>query len=173
MTNRMLDFILPSARQTRMYAEKLLTGISADTFARKPAPGGTLLEMNHPAFTYGHLAIYPGLVLEMLNLTFEDVRAPENFYNLFKIGTPCHDDPEGTIYPRMGEIVSAFSRGYDTLLERASQASPEVLNDITPGERVARFPVKGNFLAHLMTSHVAQHMGQVSAWRRAMLMPPV
>lgn len=168
-----IDLILPSARQIRAYAQLLLTGISAEQFARKPAPGGQLLEINHPAFNYGHLALYPGLVLEILGAPFEDIKAPARYYDLFKIGTPCHDDAGGSVYPDMEEIVAVFSRGYDTLLERVPQVSQEALNEVTPGERVARFPVKGNFLAHLMTTHVGQHMGQVSAWRRAMLLPPV
>lgn len=172
MSNETINLLLPSASLMRTYAQSLLSGMTSDNFARKPRSGDVVLDMNTPAFTYGHLSLYPGLVLEMLHLPFSDIKAPESYLGLFKIGSPCHDDPDGARYPKMEEIVGTFSRGYDALLERVPSVSDAVLLEVTPGERVARFPVKGNFLVHLMTSHLASHLGQVSGWRRAMQLPP-
>ena len=165
-------FILPTAHQMYTYAHNLLVGIQTCDFARCPLIDQLPLKMNHPAFTYGHLALYPGLILEMIELRYEDARAPENYYQLFKNGAPCLDDRDGMTYPPMDEIVRVFTAGYQLLLERCVTARDEVLLQATPGERVARFPVKGSFLTYLLTSHVASHLGQVSAWRRAMKMPP-
>ena len=172
MSKELIDLILPSSRIVRGNAQALLSGMTPQNFARKPKFGEIVLEMNHPAFNYGHLSLYPALVLEMLHLPFSDVKTPDSYGELFRIGMPCHDDPDGSRYPAMDEIVSYFNRGYDTLLERIPAVSDTALKEVTPGERVARFPIKGNFLVHLMTSHLGLHIGQISSWRRAMGLPP-
>ena len=171
--NTITNLILPSAIIVRTYAESLLSGINPVDFRSKPIADGELLEMNHPAFIYGHLALYPAILLEMVNLPFKDAQAPEHYYDLFKNGSICHDDSEGTRYPDMPEIVGAFRLGYSILFDRIVSIDEKVLLEPTPGERIARFPVKGAFLAHLMTSHLGIHLGQMSAWRRAMRLPSV
>jgi hypothetical protein len=171
--NIITNLILPSATIVRTYAESLLSGINPADFRSKPSADGELLEMNHPAFIYGHLALYPAILLEMVNLPFKDAQAPEHYYDLFKNGSICHHDSEGTRYPDMAEIVGAFRVGYSILFERIATLNENVLLEATPGERIARFPVKGAFLVHLMTSHLGIHLGQMSAWRRAMRLPSV
>jgi DinB superfamily len=167
-----ISYIIPSAKQMLNYSQSLLVGITEDIFARKPRTETGVLQLNHPAFNYGHLSIYPALILEMLNLPYEDLSVTDSYKQLFKNGAECLDDPEAKIYPSMKEITDKFTNSYNSLLERIPNATLQALNDVTPGERVARFPVKGAFLAHLITSHLAVHLGQVSAWRRAMKLPP-
>ncbi len=171
--NIVSNLILPSATIVRTYAESLLSGIDPADFRRKPSADGKLLEMNHPAFIYGHLALYPAILLEMVNLPFKDAQVPEHYYDLFKNGSICHDDSDGERYPEMAEVVAAFRLGYSILFDRILTVDEKVLLEPTPGERIARFPVKGAFVVHLMTSHLGTHLGQMSAWRRAMRLPSV
>jgi len=34
-------------------------------------------------------------------------------------------------------------------------------------------PTRGDLLAHILTTHEATHLGQLSAWRRQLGFPPV
>ncbi|MBM99333.1 MAG: hypothetical protein CMJ77_10495 [Planctomycetaceae bacterium] len=42
------------------YAEKLLTDVIPDKFARLGSPGGSPIQSNHAAFIYGHLMLHLG-----------------------------------------------------------------------------------------------------------------
>jgi hypothetical protein len=160
----------------RKDADALLNGIAESDFGHKPRYEGGILDMNHPAFIFGHLSIYPGIVLDLFGAEFQEtvamVKPPDSFLTLFSKGALCIDDPEMKIYPQPKLIIDSFQRGYDTLARVVADVPQAILAEKTPGERVARFPTKGSFLAHLMTGHLGIHLGQLSAWRRAMRLPP-
>jgi hypothetical protein len=50
---------------------------------------------------------------------------------------------------------------------------PEALARPAPERMRSRFPTVANVLLGLMTSHFASHLGQLSAWRRAVGLPSV
>ena len=162
------SLLTPGAKALRGYAEKLLVGIRPDQFARKPAPGGAAIELNHPAFNYGHLGLYPAPVLELLGMDNTRFRSPHNYSDLFKNGSPCHDDPEGKVYPAMETLTSQYFKGYDGLIELLPEIPEKNLSTPIGGERGTRFPTVGSFLLYLLTAHIGTHLGQVSAWRRCM-----
>lgn len=167
------ELILPVAQVVRKYGESLLKDITAEKFARKPVVGGTTIDLNHPAFNYGHLALYPKRLLALLGVETAAVQVPPTWDELFKNGAPCHDDPEGTIYPRMEEITRKFFHGYDTAFELLPKVQDAVFFAPSTEERIrSRFPTNGSFVVHLLTSHVNQHLGQISGWRRCMGLGP-
>ena len=58
--HRTLGNIIADTLQLSLgYADRLLTGIPADRFARFATVGGTAVNSNHPAFVYGHLCLRP------------------------------------------------------------------------------------------------------------------
>ena len=163
------QILAPGARQVRNYGERLLKGITPEMFARKPRVNGQLVEMNHPAFIYGHLATYPVMIAGMVGLPSEQMVVPASYEGLFKINCPCHDDVEGTIYPSMEEITTLFFRGMDAVLAALPEIDEAQYDKpLADAGRQERFGSVGAFCAYLLLAHPQGHFGQVSGWRRCM-----
>ncbi len=162
--------IVPSGNLSQAYAERLLNGIDNATFARFPAPGGKIIQTNHPAFVFGHLAMYPCRVMDMLGLPRGVTAPPDLWEGLFKAGVECRDDPNGTIYPVMQRIVSFHKAGYEAAIEAIKSATDEQLAAPNPGEGRMKelFPTVGALCGFILGAHPMSHYGQVSAWRRCM-----
>src|SRR5262245_5409441 len=97
--------IAASGRLGLMTAERLLNGITPESFARLARPGGQVIQSNHPAFVFGHLSLYPTRIMTALKLPPGATAYPARFDSIFKSGSHCHDDPDGTIYPPMKELT--------------------------------------------------------------------
>lgn len=168
------ETIATTGKRARGFAERALAGIPPEKFGRKPIVGGVTIETNHPAFVYGHLALYPARVLTLLGKDPAAVATPPAWTDIFKAGCPCRDDPEGTIYPKMAEITGAFLRNYDAALAAVPAADDALFARQLPDESYRQhFPTIGAAVLVFLNNHVAIHMGQVSAWRRCMGLPPV
>lgn len=156
--------IVPGARLVLGYSEALLKDVKAADFARFPKG----IHTNHPAFVYGHLAVYPDRVLEMIGRT--DLASPDQHYvDLFSAGKECLDDASGTIYPSMEAIVARFKSRHEAALAALTETTDEVLARANPNEKMRdRFPTIGAAAAFLFSGHMMIHLGQASAWRRIM-----
>ena len=150
------------------FAEQALKGVTAETFARKPSFAGRIIETNHPAFVYGHLATYPTKWLQVAGLDAKAAVVPATFDELFGAGKECRDDPAGTIYLPMSEITATFFSVHRAALEALPSVDDAVLRNPNPreGRMKEMFPTIGGMLMFYMTSHMMMHLGQVSAWRR-------
>lgn len=160
----------PAARRVLTLADILLKDIRAEDFGRQPsAPGGGIIRTNHPAFVYGHLAIYPTRILEFMGRDGAALVPTEKYTNLFAAGKECLHDPERSIYPPMDEIVGSFKRGHDAVLAALGSVDDDAFSSETPHEGMrARFPTVGSAVTFLVCAHTMMHLGQVSAWRRCM-----
>lgn len=166
---RVAEIITKSHSRMRVLSEKTLAGISPNQFGRLAAPGGVVIQSNHPAWVYGHLAIYPARVLTMLGAPADAAAVPAAFTDLFKDGTACLDDAAGTIYPRMEEITAAYFKGHDVLAAHvASMSDDSLLKDHPDEARRVNFPTVGAHINFMLNDHISLHIGQVSAWRRMM-----
>lgn len=158
--------ISDSLRQSLGYAERLLQGVTPDVFARFARPGGHMVESNHPAFIYGHLSLYAPRILQDLG---EPAPAtPEGFEQVFSKDATCVDDPEGTIYPAMEQVVDFFQSGYEQALQALIAATDETFLQPNPlgGVMAEKFPTLGSMHNFYVGGHIMIHMGQMSAWRR-------
>lgn len=171
--------VIPGALQAIKYAERLLQGLTVPPIAQvklseRPVVGGVPVAINHPTFTLGHLAIYPALMAELLHVPSKVVEVPENYPTLFKIGTPCVDDPEGSVYPALSELAEHFFKGMHYIIGVLPTISEEVLAEPLQDQgRRERFGSVGPFVAYLLTAHPMTHLGQLSAWRRCVGLPAV
>jgi hypothetical protein len=149
-------------------AEQMLKGVTPQIFARKPSFDGKVIEPNHAAFHYGHLALYPNKWLELVGLDGAAAAAPAGFADLFAAGKECKDDPSGTIYPPMPEITEAFFRTYKAALEILPGVDDARLRQPNPREGRMRdaFPTLGGMLMFYINNHTLLHLGQLSTWRR-------
>lgn len=156
--------IVPSGQMGLRYAEMLLAGITPETFARKPEG----IDTNSPAFCFGHLAIYPEMILEALGR--KDLAIDSTDYQeLFGAGKACADDPDGTIYPAMESILARFRERHAVALEMIAATPDSAMLAENPRERVRpMLPTVGAALGFYLSGHMFTHLGQVSAWRRCM-----
>ncbi|MEM1109932.1 MAG: DinB family protein [Planctomycetota bacterium] len=142
------------------YGDQLLEGIAAEDFCRQPVPG-----MNHPAWIIGHLA------------TAADSHAgeaggqPELHGWDKQFGFASELSSDLTDYPGKDELVKAWHDANDRFIDAVSSASPEVLAGPTRGPLGEMLPQVSDFLAFSLTAHTSLHLGQLSAWRRAVGMP--
>jgi uncharacterized damage-inducible protein DinB len=162
----MMDLILPAFKLNLWYSQKLVADLTEEQMCAQPISG---VVMNHPAFLLGHLALVAG------NFATGFVGAapvcPEEWKELFNQGAkPLADRSR---YPSKAELVKALEDAHARLADAVTKATPEMLSQPAPEKMRSRFPTVGGLLAGMMTSHEASHNGQLSAWRRAMGLPPV
>lgn len=173
MNTHPLSFVMPGAQLTLAYAERLVSGIPSEAARLKPVIEGVTVDCNHPVFVFGHLSLYPEQLAQITSLPSAKLAVPSNYPSLFAMGAPCHDDPDGTIYPALDELVERFLTGTRALLELVPQLSLETLNmPLENPQRQERFRSVGGFLAYILLAHPQSHLGQVSVWRRCMGLGP-
>jgi len=152
-----------------MYAEALTKGVTPEQFRSKPKG----IDTNSAAFNFGHLAVYPEKVLEMIGRA--DLARPDQRYvDWFSQGKPCLDDPEGKVYPPMREIMERFYSRYRAVVEAVKSADDSVFDKPNPStsERFrAALPTVGAAVAFLLDGHCQNHLGQISTWRRCLGLP--
>jgi len=166
------QLIVAPAKIARGYGERLLAGIKPEQFARKASVNNKVIDANHPAWVYGHLATYPTKIAAMVGLDPAKFAAPANFEELFKDGTPCQDDAAGKMYPEMESITSAFFKTHDALFEALAGVDDAKLLVPTPDEKARqRFPLLGGRVSFMCNNHLMMHFGQVSTWRRCVGLP--
>lgn len=153
------ETILAAFRFTHGYAEKLAADLADDELAQLPLPG-----MNHAAWVLGHVALgsdFVALLLGQATLT-----GPE-WMKLFGPGsTPVADR---AAYPSKNELLATLRATHARAIELVGQAASEQLDEPnTTPFFPAEFPTVGALITHLMTTHAALHLGQLSAWRRVL-----
>ena len=141
------------------FAERLVKDLSIEQMAAQP--GGVI---NHPAWTLGHLAVSADYLGEILGLQSD---VPEGWGELFKTG----GEPSGdaSIYPTKEEILKVLDQKHARNAEALPNIDASLLTEPHPNERTRLyFPLRGDQIVFLMTSHEMDHLGQIAAWRRAM-----
>jgi uncharacterized damage-inducible protein DinB len=161
----MMDLILPVFKLNLWYTQKLVADLTDEQMCAQPVQG---VVMNHPAFILGHLALVAGdFAASFVGLS---PICPAGWKDLFNQGAKPLADR--SLYPSKAELLQKLEEGHARLAEAVTR-SPEALAQPAPEKMRARFPTVGVVLAGMMTSHEATHNGQLSAWRRAMGLPPV
>jgi len=156
------DALLAAYQLNLAYGRLLARDIAAEQMCAQPHAG-----MNHPAWVFGHLTMAGHSALRVLG---HDEPAPEGWAALFKRGSlPCGD----AAYPSKDELLAAWERTHERVAMELPDVDEAVLtpaNDVIMQELL---PTRADLLAHLMTTHESIHLGQLSAWRRALGMPGV
>lgn len=125
---------------------------------------------NPPVWILGHLAIstdFAGGLLGLEPVCPEEWRKPFAPGNLpTALPSPC---------PGKGQLLQAIENGHGRVSEAAPHASAEAMN--TPHDIAFFKPTVlatvGDVLAHVMTTHIAFHLAQLSACRRKAGKPPL
>ena len=71
-------------------------------------------------------------------------------------------------HPPMLALKTTFFAVYRDLCDAALAAAPDVLAAANPyAPARTAFPIVHDFVAYLMTAHLAYHLGQLTGWRAA------
>lgn len=137
----------------------------APSWFAQPTTGAVI---NHPAWIVGHLTLYRRVILDLLRGTpFNDpLDAP------FGRGSKVSLDPAAHPPPR--EMRAEIDRLGAEVLAALDTAPRERFEAPNPLARWRELhPRVGEQLVTLMVKHESFHLGQLSAWRRAMGLPSV
>jgi len=153
------ELLLRTWAANRDYAERLTADIPDDGMIAQPVPG---VVMNHPAWVIAHLSAYPPVLAAMLR--GETPTDPKDH----PYGRDSKPESSPRAYPRKTQLLSQYFGAHDEAAAAMEAAPEETLRATMPLERWrGRFPTVAHACVHLMTSHEATHLGQLSAWRRA------
>jgi len=165
--------IAASARLGLGYADRLLTGVTAQHFARFATIGETTVESNHPCFILGHLSLYAPRIVTELGGDAIAIQPSERFVQAFNKDAKCVDDPDRQHYPAMDEVLAAFRNGHEKAIETLEASEDDVFKQSNPNESMrGKFPTLGAMHGFYVGGHLMMHMGQLSAWRRMMGLGP-
>lgn len=142
------------------YGDDLLRDIQPDQMCEQPTPSA-----NHPAWIIGHLAMAIDGHAEYVG----GVKQLADWGERFGFGsTPTAD---AGAYPVKSELVDAWHAANARMINLAQSVTPKQLAKPTQGPLAESLPTVGDFISFSMTSHTSLHLGQLSAWRRAMGKP--
>lgn len=162
--------IASNARMVVRLGGLLAQGVEPKIFGARPVLDGREVQTNHPAFVYGHLAMYPSRAMEMMGLDAATMRPPAGWAELFAAGVECRNDPHATIYPGKDLLVKTLLDWTEQVAMALDGIDDGVLGGpITTGGRAAElFPNIGGAVNFYAAGHALMHLGQVSTWRRCM-----
>jgi hypothetical protein len=165
--------IADSCRLSLGYAERLLKDIPAERFGRLATVGDEVVQSNHPAFIYGHLSLDPCRIVAELGRDASSIVPTDAYVKIFDHNAKCVDDFEGSIYPAMDEIVERFFAAHRLALDTLMTADDSLFKQANPNEAMrGKFATIGSMHGFYVGGHIMIHMGQLSAWRRMIGLPP-
>jgi hypothetical protein len=146
------------------YCRMLTADIPDERFAEQPLPG-----VNHPAWIVGHLA----LSTDFANALLGGEKAFSVKWGGLS-GRGSKPSSSRSEYPTKDELLQAVETGFQRACEMAATASAVDLARPNPNAIIREgLPTAGDALAFVLTGHLAAHLGQLSAWRRMIGMPPM
>lgn len=165
--------IAASAKLGLGYATRLMADIDASQFSSFARVGDQIVPSNHPAFVCGHLSIYPARIVKELGGDASAIEPSAEWLELFSPSATCVDDPNGTSHPGKAELVSVMTQNYEAAIAALEAASDDAFAPPNANEKMrSKFPTIGAMHAFYVGGHFMVHMGQVSAWRRMIGLPP-
>ncbi len=155
----MKDAILRSFAYNLHYVKRLLGDIPDERMSEQPFPA-----MNHPTWIIGHLADTCDMMADWLDVARI---CPTGWNDLFDNRSQPQTDR--SIYPDKAELTEVLERGHEAISAAFQTVSNDVLEKPLPRKSMRPlFPTVLDGVAFEMTNHEAIHLGQLSAWRRAM-----
>lgn len=157
----MRDVLLDLYAKNLANVKQLLADVHGESAARQPVEG-----MNHPLWIVGHLTVVSDRVggHHLLGL---EAQLPDRWGELFgPRTTPVGDFGR---YPPLNELLTALQGSHAAVDRAVRSLEADALAQPTPFERFEeRFPTLGHSLTHVLVAHENLHLGQLSAWRRAL-----
>lgn len=162
----MIDLLLSYYERNADYARRLVADVTDAQWCAQPAN-----IPNHAAWVIGHLAQVADKATGNFTLGLER-QFPPQWEELFH--GKSHPTADRAAYPDKPALLAAYESGHARVAEALGKLDDSVLAKPTPHEGFGqRFPTIGVALLHTMVGHECVHLGQLSAWRRALGLPGV
>jgi hypothetical protein len=162
MAKAMVDTICNQLDFNLAYAKKLVEDLTEQQMITQPAKGFE----NHPAFTIGHLVSGSALTVEDLGGKFE---MPEGWEVIFLRKGPGDPTlPIAVEYPAKNTLLAEFENQHNKLKATLNKTTPEKLLQPVKWRFDTYMPILLDVVIFMCINHEAMHLGQLSAWRRAM-----
>jgi hypothetical protein len=158
----MREQLLTAAAANLDYARRLVADIPEENMAVQPAPG-----MNHAAWVLGHLAY---VFDSMIAVWDQKPSMSPEWKQLFNVLS--QPEADRSKYPSKAALWDAYEKAYQRIVDVVSRASEADFAREFPNPKLRpMLPTVGVAMIHILTSHQGQHLGQLSAWRRAQGLP--
>lgn len=157
--------ILITWQRNAHYARRLVADLSPAQWTAQPIQGVTL---NHAAWVLCHLNVYAPICAALTSgRPFEDPLE-------HRFGQKSEVSPDAAECSTGRTLLGEYERLHTEAEHALAAAPPSIFAAANPLERWrAIHPTIGDMLVTLMVKHESGHLGQLSAWRRAMGMPRV
>jgi hypothetical protein len=124
---------------------------------------------NHPAWTIGHLVYSCQQIGGEIGL---EPWLAHDWGRRFGTGSVPVADPD--TYPDKEALLVALADARERLAVRLNAMGGDDLRQPLPDVRYRdRLPTVGHAALHILVSHTALHVGQITVWRRVMGLPAV
>jgi uncharacterized damage-inducible protein DinB len=146
-SNPLASAVLITWKRNAEYALRLVEDLPPEAWVAQPVAGRT---MNHPAWVFSHLNLYAAIGACLAE------------------GAPF-DDPADHPHGQKSQLMTAWHALHDRGAAALEVCTPAITSAPNPLPRWrAMHPTVGDMLVTLMVKHESAHLGQLSAWRRAM-----
>jgi len=153
-----MNSTLAQCRYLLSLAEPILDGLDDSHRALEPQPGAKTA-----GWLIGHLAVSGDFARRLYG---RPPLCPAEWRAAFNPGS--QPSREASDYPPMTTLRDTFREVYSDLCAPAAEADPPSFTSINPyAPACTAFPTAGDFVAYLLTGHLAYHLGQLVAWRAA------
>lgn len=144
-------------------ALRVAEDIPEEEMLTAPFPGA-----NPPVWILGHLAICTDSAARLLGLQRE---CPREWHVRFGPGSKPAE--LAAPLPTKGELLEALKKGHERVAAAAPTADPQAMGQPQEFPILQGRPLKtiGHVVAHLMSTHEAFHVAQLSACRRKLGKP--
>jgi hypothetical protein len=160
----MIDETLGSFENTLDFLRRLVADVPEESMTCQPF-GAT----NHPAWTIGHVLYSFQLIAGEMGLEAWLPVAWEKQFGTGSVPSATRAD-----YPSKAELLALLADGERRIRERLVALGESGLAGPLPDVRYRHiFPTLGHAVLHVLTSHAAAHVGQVSVWRRVAGLGPL
>jgi hypothetical protein len=160
MTTALSSAIAITWSRNGAYARRLVGDLSDAHMTAQPVSGRTL---NHPAWILSHLTLYTTIAAAMLRQRpFPD--PADHIY-----GAKSEPLPDASAYLVRVKLIEQYVSAHEDAATALLAAGDDVFASPTALERWRPLhPTTGDMLVTLMVKHESAHLGQLSAWRRAL-----
>lgn len=125
--------------------------------------------MNHPAWTIGHLTHACQMLGGVVGLS---TWLPDDW--AMRFGTGSVPVADLSLYGTRSDALATLTDAQSRITQAVQQLDDARLDEPFPVESYREvFPTIRHALTQVLVGHTANHIGQVSVWRRAMGLPPM
>ena len=125
--------------------------------------------MNHPAWVIGHLTHACQLLGGVIGLP---LWLPDDWAGRFGTGSVPVADP--SLYETKQSALAMLGDAQARITQAIEHLGDSRLDEPFPDESYLQvFPTIRHALTQVLVGHTANHIGQLSVWRRAMGLPPM